>query len=190
MNMSRSADAAGEVGCAVAERRCECGTPLPPTGRPGRPRRYCSSWCRARHAQGLEPQRPPSLLPPPRSIPNTGDPPPAPGGPPPQPQPGPERREAVPPPPPRRALVERVRGDLEAAGVLESWEAAAALDVAAALDGYPGTGSARAALHRELRAIMGDALRGTNDTSTSVGRYRDELEERRRRREERAGAGG
>lgn len=96
----------------------------------------------------------------------------------------------MPEPLPRRAgaLVERVRRDLDAAGVLDSWEAAAALDVAGSLQ-LGGSGSARAALHRELRAIMGDALRGTNDTTTSIGRYRDELEERRRRREERAGGG-
>jgi hypothetical protein len=146
-------------------RLCGCGEPVPR----GRRTRWCSSWCEAREAQGLPACPPPGLAPSSRPVAVV----PVGGG------------EVAVPAPVRRgreSLEDQVRRDLERAGVLDSWEAAAALDIAVTIDTGPGSGSARAALVRELRAVMGDALRGTNDLSTSVGRYRDELASRRERR--------
>ena len=87
----------------------------------------------------------------------------------------------------RLSQVERVEAALEAAGQADSWEAGVALDLAERLDTEGMSGSARAAVARELRAVMGEALRGTVDTRSAVGRKRDELA---RRREQRAGGAG
>jgi hypothetical protein len=83
-------------------------------------------------------------------------------------------------PPPAGSVAATVTAALREAGMAGSWMAAAALDLAATIDGSPRmSGSARAAVHRELRALMGDALRGTDAAGSKVGRYRDELATRR-----------
>jgi hypothetical protein len=79
-------------------------------------------------------------------------------------------------------MVERVRRVFDGPGLLDTWEAGAALDLATAIDGSGQTGSARAALHRELRALMADALRGVNEPGSRVGGMRDELAARRSQR--------
>jgi hypothetical protein len=82
----------------------------------------------------------------------------------------------------RPSVVERVSETLEAVGLAGTWEAAAALDLAESLDAGGGSGSARAALHRELRSTMAGALRGVDDPASRVGSMRNELAERRARR--------
>lgn len=82
----------------------------------------------------------------------------------------------------RRLIADEVEDRLKEAGMLGSWQGAAALDLADSLDWQGGSGSARSALHRELRAIMGDLLRGSAEAGSSVGRMRDELADRRARR--------
>jgi hypothetical protein len=82
----------------------------------------------------------------------------------------------------RTSVVERVAETLEAVGLAGTWEAAAALDLAESLDSELGSGSARAALHRELRSTMTAALRGVDDPASRVGGMRNELAERRARR--------
>jgi hypothetical protein len=140
---------------------CTCGARVPSGRRDG----FCSSWCAARDAQGLEPQSPPPLRPPTVLAAVAGDVVPA----------GAVRH-------PRPMVEDRVRETLTQAGLLESWEAAAALDLAAAIDGDAGAGSARAALHRELRSVMGDLMRGRDAAGSRVGVMRNELGERRQRR--------
>jgi hypothetical protein len=143
---------------------CPCGSPVP-SGRPGR---WCSSWCRGREDQGLPAQPPPGLAPSPPQAPPTPVAPPAP--------------VAVSPGRARPSVVDRVTATLEAVGLAGTWEAAAALDLAESLDDGGGSGSARAALHKELRATMTAALRGVDDPATRVGGMRNELAERRARR--------
>jgi hypothetical protein len=82
----------------------------------------------------------------------------------------------------RPSVVDRVTETLEAVGLVGTWEAAAALDLAEALDNGRDSGSARAALHRELRSTMTAALRGVDDPASRVGSMRNELAERRARR--------
>lgn len=71
--------------------------------------------------------------------------------------------------------------------MLDTWQGAAALDLADALDWQGGSGSARAALHRQLSATMADLLRGQDEPGSKVGAMRDEVAERRARRQARAG---
>jgi hypothetical protein len=140
-------------------RTCPCGSPVPH----GRHGRWCSSWCRTREEQGLPAQSPPGLAP---VAPVT-----------------PAAPVAAPGRPSRRpSLVERVAETLEAVGLAGTWEAAAALDLADSLDNGGGSGAARAAWHKELRATMAGALRGVDDPGTRVGAMRNELAERRARR--------
>jgi hypothetical protein len=81
-------------------------------------------------------------------------------------------------------MVERITAVFEGAGLLNTWQAGAALDLADGIDSSGGqTGSGRAALHRELRSLMADALRGVDDRGSRVGGMRDELAARRARRE-------
>jgi hypothetical protein len=82
----------------------------------------------------------------------------------------------------RRSVRDAVDQALDAAGLLGEWQAAQALDMASAIDGGGASGSALAALHRELRAVMSDVLRGVNDPASRVGGMRDELAARRERR--------
>jgi hypothetical protein len=84
-------------------------------------------------------------------------------------------------PPVAGPLEARVRAALADAKVEGEWAAAAAVDLAARIEDGSAKGTALAALHRELRAVMAELLRGAGDSTTSVGRYRDELAERRTR---------
>lgn len=95
----------------------------------------------------------------------------------------PARREgasltALPPPPPDASgLLALARHKLEAAGRFDTWEGQAALQIAAILDsGVQDTGSAIAALHRELRAAMSVALDGADVAMTPLEKIRRERE--------------
>jgi hypothetical protein len=145
------------------ERRCGgCGEVMPH----GRHGSWCSSWCESRAAQGLPPQPPPGLRPPTVVVPiGSGGPPTGPG------------TGGV-----RVSVGERVRATLESAGLAETWEASAALDLAASIDEGGLSGSARAAVHGALRSAMRDLLRGVDGAGSKVGGYRDELAARRERR--------
>lgn len=141
------------------ERLCGCGSAVPPGRRSG----WCSSWCQAREEQGLPAEPPPGLTPPTVLTP-------------------------VPTPPSagtvraRRSVVDDVERRLSDAGLLDTWQAAVALDLAGSLDEGGGSGSARAALVRELRSTMAEALRGVDAAGSTLGGYRDELARRRERR--------
>jgi hypothetical protein len=82
----------------------------------------------------------------------------------------------------RRLIADEVEARIVAAGMADTWQAAAALDLADALDWTGGSGSARAALHKQLRDVMGDLLRGQDEPGSRVGGMRDELATRRARR--------
>lgn len=75
-------------------------------------------------------------------------------------------------------MVAASRRELEEAGRLESSLGQAALAAAARIDANHETGSAMAALLREHRAIMAEALKGAKSKADAL----DELAERRRRR--------
>lgn len=79
------------------------------------------------------------------------------------------------------AVVETTRAALAAADKLQTPLGQAALALAARLDA-PGldTGSAMAAVARQLEALLGTVLKGAA-ASTAPERLRDELAERRRR---------
>jgi hypothetical protein len=118
----------------------------------GRSGPWCSSWCETRQARGLPPQQPPAAV---ASIAALRG---------------------------RVSVRDRVAETLEANGVTDEWQAAAALDLAQWIDDGTSKGSALAALHRELRSVMAEVLRGSDDVRSSVGRARNELAERRARR--------
>jgi hypothetical protein len=142
----------------TGDRACaHCGGPMP-AGRQGR---WCSSWCRGRDEQGLPPQPPPGLVPVASST---------------APAPVVVRAPAA------GQLEQRVRAALADAGVDGEWAAEAAFGLAARIEDGSAKGTALAALHRELRAVMGELLKGSGDTWTSVGRHRDELASRRAQR--------
>jgi hypothetical protein len=150
--------------------------------------RFCSSWCESRAAQRLPPQPPPGLVPttvgPAPAAADTGEgwQATAPGNARHEPSATvADHRPGRPALYVRESLEGRVLRALSDAGLAEEWGAGQALDIAATIDGGV-SGSARAALHRELRAVMGDLMRGVNDPSSRVGRLRDELAERRARR--------
>lgn len=170
---------------------CTCGGRIPAGRRDG----FCSSWCAGRDAQGLEPQAPPPRFtsssgesaPPPAVAAVAGErqpvEPPAAGSEPPAddaPKRPPYRQR-------RRPIADEVEDRLREAGMLDSWQGAAALDLADALDWQGGSGSARAALHKQLRDVMHDLLRGQDEPGSKVGAMRDEVAERRARRQQRAG---
>jgi hypothetical protein len=146
---------------------CTCGGSIPSGRRDG----FCSSWCKTRDAQGLPAQSPPGLRPPTVLAPVGA----APDGEPPEPQ-RPRYRQR------RRLIADEVEERLREAGMLETWQGAAALDLADSLDWTGGSGSARAALHRELNRQMSELLRGQSEAGSSVGGMRNELAERRARR--------
>lgn len=78
-------------------------------------------------------------------------------------------------------LVVAVRAELAAAGRLDSALGQAALGLAERLTGTANTGSAVAALTRELRATLEAATEGATVEESPVQRLRDQLAERRRR---------
>lgn len=73
-------------------------------------------------------------------------------------------------------LVDRLRGELEAAGVLETSEADAALELAGMVSDAGVTPAARVAAARELRAAKAEALASVKrqDSVDEVTRRRDE----------------
>jgi hypothetical protein len=87
----------------------------------------------------------------------------------------------------RRLIADEVEARIEQANMGGTWLAASALDLADALDWQGGSGSARAALHKQLRDVMADLLRGQDEPGSKVGAMRDEVAERRARRQARAG---
>ncbi len=162
---------------------CVCGGVIARDRRDG----FCSSWCRTRDAQGLPAQAPPprftsssaTVLAPVDRAPEVD----APVAEPAEDEPKrPRYRQR------RRLIADEVEDRLRQVGMLDTWQGGAALDIADALDWSGGSGSARAALHRELRSIMGDLLRGVDEPGSKVGGYRDELEARRERRRAAGGA--
>lgn len=116
--------------------------------------KYCGSTCRARQSQGIKPPRPA------RGV----DAPPAPA--------------AVMPLVGESPLVASVRRALEDAGRLDSVLGQQALMLAGRLAGQGDSGSAVAALSRELRAVMDAALADAPQAADAL----DELAERRRRK--------
>jgi hypothetical protein len=83
-------------------------------------------------------------------------------------------------------LVGAAERELRAAGRLQMWQAAAALDLAGRLQrATVDTGSSYASLHRELRAAMDLALKGANAPKSAVQQRRDELAALRAMRRER-----
>jgi hypothetical protein len=181
----------GSSGCVVADGPdCTCGGPVPAGRRDG----FCSSWCAGRDAQGLPPASPPPRF----ASSSVSGPDPARDGSAASSAPGPAAVTVAPvgdddePRRPRyrlrrRPIADEVEGRLREAGLLEHWQAAAVLDLADALDWTTVGGSARAALHRELARQMGELLRGQDEAGSGLGRMRDEVAERRARRQQRAG---
>lgn len=113
-------------------------------------KRYCSSSCRANASKGFA------------SAPVTPLPDRA---------PAPEVDEVT-------TVRSAVLVELDAAGVAKSPMGASALAIAARLDSGVDPGSGMAALNRELRSTLAEALRGK--TKSPVQSMRDELAERRR----------
>lgn len=79
------------------------------------------------------------------------------------------------------ALETAARAELNTAGVLESFLAQDALRLARMVDAGKGTDAAVAALNRELRATMADALARAKRPDSPVTQMRDELAARRAR---------
>jgi hypothetical protein len=114
--------------------------------------RYCGSGCRARASEGIPP-----------SVADAG---------------------VVPLPSPAESsgeLASSIRRTLTDAGRLDTWQGQAALSIAARIDAGEDSGSAIAALQRELRATMVEAMRGVGAPRSAVSAMRDELAARRRR---------
>lgn len=153
---------------AEGPRLCPCGAVLPAG------RAFCSSWCEARAARGLSAEAPPPLRPPSVAAVSVEEPATLVG----VVSAGQRGRAAA----SRPSLVDRVRERLEASGLSEEWQAEQALDLAERIVDGSAKGTALAALHRELRAVMGDLLRGVDAADSRVGAYRDELASRRARR--------
>lgn len=98
---------------------------------------------------------------------------------------GSRRLTAVPPVAPAvdGALVLAVRKQLGDAGRLDSWEAAAALDMARRIEAAIGAPLSQAsAAHRELRASVAAAVKGATRRKSKLQKHRDELADRRARR--------
>jgi hypothetical protein len=80
-------------------------------------------------------------------------------------------------------LVRALEGDLRRAGQLDTWQGQAALDLVRRLEASTAdTGSSYAALHRELRAAVAEALKGANAPKSVLQQRRDELAARRAKR--------
>lgn len=94
-------------------------------------------------------------------------------------KPVPERRKApvvpIPSPPEELPLVEATRRELEAAGRLDTALGQAAMRLAGRMHSEFDTGSALAALSKELRAVMAETLKDATPHSDSL----DELAARR-----------
>jgi hypothetical protein len=81
-------------------------------------------------------------------------------------------------------LAERTETTLRDAARLGTWQGQAALAVAKRIEtARMDTGSAYAALHRELRSAMAEALKGVDAPQSAVQKHRDELAARRAKRQ-------
>ena len=172
---------------------CTCGGKIAKGRRDG----FCSSWCRSRDEQGLPAQSPPPLF---SSTSSESAPAPAVAVAPDEPttsEPAAATSTATGDSEPkrpkyrqrRRPIADEIEDRLREAGLLKHWQAAAVLDLADALDWNPGSLSARATAHRELERQMSELLRGLDEPDSKVGAMRDEVAERRARRQQ-ARAGG
>jgi hypothetical protein len=72
-----------------------------------------------------------------------------------------------------------VRVELEQAGRLSSAAGQMALDAAKRVANSRDSGSSYAALLREARSALADAVRGASDPKSAVSAYKDELAARR-----------
>ncbi len=79
-------------------------------------------------------------------------------------------------------LLEALRRELKSAGRLDTALGQQALALAVKLASPHDTGSAMAAVSRELRAVREEALRGAGQDASPLSRARDELAARRTRR--------
>ncbi len=79
-------------------------------------------------------------------------------------------------------LLEALRRELVEAGRLETALGQQAMALAVKLGSPSDTGSAMAAVSRELRAVREEALRGAGQDASPLSRARDELAARRTRR--------
>lgn len=78
------------------------------------------------------------------------------------------------------SLVEAVRAELEEADRLESWLGQQALTLATRIAAGQDTGSGLAALNREFRSTMAEAVKGVNAPTSAIAKHKDELAARRR----------
>lgn len=76
-------------------------------------------------------------------------------------------------------LVDAVRGELSGAGRLGTALGEVVLMLATRIEAGQDTGSAVAALTREMRASLAEAVKGANAPRSSLASYRDELAARR-----------
>lgn len=126
-----------------------CAVPLPVQEK-GRPRKFCPA-CSLERDRAR--RRKPAGVAPVVSLPDPGD-------------------------QPDGSVTVATRERLEAACRVDTWEGAAALAIARELDGHQLTGSQRAALTREFRATMTEALRGVKGEPDAVDDLRDRREKR------------
>jgi hypothetical protein len=84
------------------------------------------------------------------------------------------------PPPLSATLVTATERQLRDVGRLDTWLGQQALALAGKLSSGRDTASGLAALSREFRATMEEALRGANAPASSLAKHRDELAARRR----------
>jgi hypothetical protein len=165
---------------------CTCGGKIAKGRRDG----FCSSWCAGRDAQGLPAQSPPprfstsspaavvedaapAVAPAVATATSSSEDEPS----------RPKYRQR------RRPIADEIEDRLREADLLSHWQAAAVLDLADALDWNRGSLSARATAHRELERQMSELLRGQDEPGSKIGAMRDEVAERRARRQQ-ARAGG
>lgn len=79
------------------------------------------------------------------------------------------------------ALVTAITQELEAAGRLDSALGQATLALAQRIEAGQDTGSAVAALSREMRGTLAEALKGAVQAQSTLGQRKDELAARRAR---------
>ena len=122
--------------------------------------RFCSGTCQKRHRRARGPVPGEESAPAVRALPS------------------PEDRS------PEAGLSAATQKRLADAGRLDSYEGQSALSLAQRIEfrSTMDTGSAYAALHRELRAAMAEALKGSAEPKSALARHRDELAARRQRR--------
>lgn len=136
-------------------RHCaSCGEELPQDASPRA--RFCGNTCRSRahRAKDTAPSVPPEAV----STPGTA-------------------AQA-------RRMVALCRATLEKAGRLDDWRGEAALDLAGRIErAMVDTGSAYAGLHRAYREAMQLALTGVGAAQSAPAAYKDEVAERRERRQ-------